>query len=612
MATKFQFRVQTKPNTLNIVLGCAIIVAVVSLSVLTSWLLDISALKTVLPGFPEMKPNAAIAMLIAAAGLFCISRKSDGNSWGRAAVACGVLVFLIGSLTLGEFMTGSDIGIDNLLISATAATSGNPFPGRMSPHSAFNFVLLGISFTTLIGGRRFQKISEFVAIILSITTVASVIGYLYGAQQLYGVSQYIGMAVHTAGLFIICSCALLIANPHSEMGKLVISPSLGGVAARRLVPAVVLIPLAIDWLRIRGEENGIFDSRFGSALMQFSRIIIMGWFVLIFSKAAHKMDFRRKALESELAENEQRYRDLFDYSEGMICIHDLEGTIKTVNPATVRSIGYELQEIVGHNLIEFLPEKDRSYFPVFLRKIENDGIADGLFPLVSKNGKQVIWRYHSILISEPGAEPYVIGHAQDVTDLMAAQKQLKNLTLTDDLTGLYNRRGFTAMAEQQIKLERHQRTARGLTLMFADIDGLKQINDKYGHDAGSDAIIQLSKALSASLRSADLVGRWGGDEFVILTIGSQDEDASIMFDRIHNKIEEYNASSGKPYQLACSVGLAPVPIDGKSSLEDVLAQADQAMYAEKLRRKAERADNLRLSGIPSAAKVIAETDGSAN
>ena len=279
----------------------------------------------------------------------------------------------------------------------------------------------------------------------------------------------------------------------------------------------------------------------------------------------------------------------------MICLHDLKGTLRTVNPATVRSLGYELEEIIGHNLVEFLPEDERPRISAFLRRIENDGIADGLLPLVCKSGERVTWRYHSILISEPGEEPYVIGHGQNVTDLIEAQQQLRDLSLTDDLTGLYNRRGFTAMAEQQIKLERHQSTARGLTLMFADIDGLKKINDHYGHDAGSDAIIQLSKALNSSLRSADLVGRWGGDEFVMLTIGSHDEDAALMFDRIHFKIEEYNASSGKPYQLACSIGLAPLPLDGSRTFEEILAEADKAMYAEKLRRKAERANNLALA-----------------
>lgn len=141
------------------------------------------------------------------------------------------------------------------------------------------------------------------------------------------------------------------------------------------------------------------------------------------------------------------------------------------------------------------------------------------------------------------------------------------------------------MAEQQIKLERHERTARGLTLMFADMDGLKKINDTHGHEAGSDAIITLGRILNSTLRSADIVSRWGGDEFVMLTIGSQDEDAELMSERIARRIDEYNEVSGKPYKLACSIGVAPVRLDANTSLETVIAETDEAMYAEKQRRK---------------------------
>lgn len=168
-----------------------------------------------------------------------------------------------------------------------------------------------------------------------------------------------------------------------------------------------------------------------------------------------------------------------------------------------------------------------------------------------------MWRYDSIVVSEPDKEPYVIGHAQEVTELIAAQKQLKNLSLTDELTGLYNRRGFLTLAEQQIKLERHEGTARGLTLMFADMDGLKTINDVHGHEAGSDAIEALSRIFKAALRDSDIVARWGGDEFVILAIGSHDEDAELMTDRICRMIDEYNAESfrGRISSLAASGSL---------------------------------------------------------
>ncbi len=573
-----------------IVFYCALMAFAVAAIALAGWVFDISYFKTILPGFPEMKPNSAVAFAIGAIGLFLISKHGQGENRSRAIVSCGALVSLIGFLTLFEYMGGLDLGIDTMLISASRMAAETRFPGRMSPHSAFNFTVLGISIAALAGGRRFQKLSEFLAILLSVTTFTAVLGYLYGAEQFYGISKFNSMAVQTIGLFFVFSLGIVTANTRSRMVNLLTASSFGGTAARRLLPCVVVLYTLLPWLRMMGEKRGLLDAGSGPALMAVFAILIMGAIILFFSAAIHKTDIGRKHLERDLAERERRYHDLFDYSQGMICIHDLDGVLISVNPATIRSLGYGLDEMVGKNLAEFLPVEHRAGITAFLREITNEGISKGLLPVISKSGQHVMWRYDSILVSEPDEEPYIIGHAQDVTELIAAQKQLKNLSLTDDLTGLYNRRGFLTMAEQQIKLEEHSGTARGLTLMFADMDGLKKINDLYGHKAGSDAIIQLSKILQATLRNADLIARWGGDEFVILTIGSKNENTEMMFDRINDAISEHNLRSHKPYELACSIGVAPIDIGIGRSLEAIIADADKAMYAEKRRRKAARKD----------------------
>jgi two-component system cell cycle response regulator len=183
---------------------------------------------------------------------------------------------------------------------------------------------------------------------------------------------------------------------------------------------------------------------------------------------------------------------------------------------------------------------------------------------------------------------------------MKVQNQLERTSLTDELTGLYNRRGFLTLVEQQLKLESHVSTARGLTLMFADMDGLKKINDTYGHEAGSDAIQTLARVVKSVVRSGDIVARLGGDEFVILSIGSNDETTELVSDRIQRSLDEYNARSGKPYKVACSIGVAPVRLDGTRTFEEIIAEADEAMYAEKQRRKAGRADTPKIPQTPDS------------
>ncbi len=572
-------------NRTVVVYFCSVTVIFAALGVLAGWAADIPFLQSVLPNYPKMKPNTAVGLCVGGIGLFLAIRRGADSSRRYASIFCGIFTILLGSLTLIEYIAGSNLGIDTLLVTASDRQIEGRWAGRMPPHAAFNFVMLGTSLVFVNGRRRLQRLSEIFAFLVIVTAFAALLGHLYGSEQLYGISKFNSMAVHAAGLFLLCSIGLLAANRNSRTVSLLASESLGGSAARRLLPAVILIPTTLGWLRISGQQAGLYDTGFGAAMTVFFLIVLMFSIIYYYSEKLHRLDLRRRQVEKESAVEEQRYRNLFDHSQGLICIHDIRGMLTTVNPAVVSLLGFSNTEMVGKNFRDFIPEKHHLEFDAQMRQVEHEGMSTGYLPLIAKNGKKIVLQYRNVLVSESEMEPYVLGHAQDVTELLGAQKELKNLSLTDDLTGLYNRRGFLTMAEQQIKLERHEGTARGLNLMFADLDGLKKINDMYGHEAGSDSIIEFSKVVKTVLRSADLVARWGGDEFVILTIGSKDEHISVMSRRINEKLDEYNAASGKPYTLACSIGVAPVPTDGIRTLESIIAEADEAMYTEKRRRK---------------------------
>ena len=533
---------------------------------------------------PDLKRTSAITFVIFAIGLLLTSTFRS-SSWTRfVRAACGIVVYLIGLLTLSEFIFGFEIENGGLLSAASIQTEGKS-TGRMSPHAALNFILLGISLLLLGGRPLVQKISEYLTIAILITTYAALLGYLYEAEQLYSVSGYSSMGLLTAGLFVVLSVGLLCANPGSKLVKLLGSKSLGGTSARRLLPAVILIPTLIGWLRVLGQDRGLYDTGFGSALSVFTCVVLMFVMIFYYSATVHRIDLQRKKAEEDLAERERGYRDLFDHGQGLVCVHDVFGTITAANPAAFISSGYSREEIIGQSLRELLHEEQRPEFDAYLRKVVNEGEANGLLSVLTKRGNTLFWRYHNVFVCEPDKEPYVLGHAQDVTQLIEAQRALKNLSLTDELTGLYNRRGFLTFAEQQVKLERHESSARGLVLLFADLDGLKKINDNYGHEEGSEAISAFSSILKSCLRASDLIARWGGDEFVILSIGSSDKNAGPILERINDGVSKYNAESDKPYKLACSIGFTTVDGGGWKSLEGIIAEADTAMYAEKRTRK---------------------------
>ena len=156
---------------------------------------------------------------------------------------------------------------------------------------------------------------------------------------------------------------------------------------------------------------------------------------------------------------------------------------------------------------------------------------------------------------------------------------LRSLSLIDDLTGLYNRRGFADLGEQYLKLAR--RASRGVALVYLDLDRFKTINDTLGHHVGDRALIKLSDILKATFRRSDIIARMGGDEFAVLAVDSTSDGADLLVSRLRERIEEFNQSHRDSYQLAVSLGMARHDGDERVRLEDLLTQADTAMYQEK-------------------------------
>ncbi len=160
------------------------------------------------------------------------------------------------------------------------------------------------------------------------------------------------------------------------------------------------------------------------------------------------------------------------------------------------------------------------------------------------------------------------------------QAELRNLALTDELTGLHNRRGFLALGEQQLKLAR--RSGRGVFLFFADLDGLKHINDSLGHREGDLALIHAAKVLRETFRESDVIARVGGDEFTILVIEASDHSETAIRNRLQKNLRSCNARESR-YILSLSMGVARFNPRRSTSIRQLMAEADHAMYEQKRR-----------------------------
>ena len=169
-----------------------------------------------------------------------------------------------------------------------------------------------------------------------------------------------------------------------------------------------------------------------------------------------------------------------------------------------------------------------------------------------------------------------VRHAVERHRLLSA---LRSLSLIDDLTGLYNRRGFADLGDQHLKLAR--RSGRGVTLVYVDLDRFKTINDSLGHHVGDRALIRVADILRDSFRRSDILARMGGDEFAVLALEASGENTEMMIHRLRERVMAFNRNSPEPYRLAMSIGTARHDGDTRIRLDDLVAQADSAMYEEK-------------------------------
>jgi len=167
-------------------------------------------------------------------------------------------------------------------------------------------------------------------------------------------------------------------------------------------------------------------------------------------------------------------------------------------------------------------------------------------------------------------------------ELQAANEEIRNLSLTDELTGLRNRRGFLLFADQARRLA--MRAGKQAAIVYADVDGLKTVNDRQGHGAGDALLRNFAGVLTNTFRESDVIARVGGDEFCVF--GAElDLNPDVLVARLEYNIARFNAEHPGSFPLAASAGVWRCPFKGEQTLEELIAQADKAMYASKRARR---------------------------
>jgi diguanylate cyclase (GGDEF)-like protein/PAS domain S-box-containing protein len=293
----------------------------------------------------------------------------------------------------------------------------------------------------------------------------------------------------------------------------------------------------------------------------------------------------RKQAEAALQKSEETYRTLVENINDIIYTIDPSGVVTYISPALEHITGYTADEVLGKPFTQFIHPDDILSVMASVERGFAGQQTPLEFKLIDKNNLVHYARASSRRLVENGEVKGFIGILSDITDRKQMEEELRSLSLIDELTGLYNRRGFQALAEQQIKIA--HRLEKRMLLLFADIDNLKRINDTYGHLEGDRALIDTTKILRDTFRESDIIARIGGDEFVILAIEIDASSADILTARLQETLEEQNAKASRSFKLAVSIGIARYVPESPRPLNELLEQADKLMYQQKRKKQPE-------------------------
>ena len=289
----------------------------------------------------------------------------------------------------------------------------------------------------------------------------------------------------------------------------------------------------------------------------------------------------RKIAEQLLQESENNLRALLNAVSESICLIDREGIVLTANETIAQRFDVSLNKLIGSCFYDLLTpevaEQRKAHVddvintgkPVRFQDIRlNRHIDQTFYPVFNNNGDVV----------------RVAIFATDITERRKMEKKLEILAFTDQLTGLYNRRGFIDLVERQLKLSK--RSSSKMLLFFADLDGLKWINDNFGHEEGDKALIRTAKILVQTFRESDIISRLGGDEYAVLAVNADEIVSDSLLVRFRKLIEKVNSRKSQKYRFCISIGYAVYDPHHPCSVDELLSRADISMYENKKINKA--------------------------
>jgi diguanylate cyclase (GGDEF)-like protein/PAS domain S-box-containing protein len=278
--------------------------------------------------------------------------------------------------------------------------------------------------------------------------------------------------------------------------------------------------------------------------------------------------------------SEEKYRLISENASDMISLHEpRKQEFLFANPAALETLGYSEEELLGTSLLELVHPQDREHAVNRLAELASRGESSAEFRVKKRDGTYIWVEAVGRVAHDPNDRAVALLVARDITDKVRRREELRALSLRDPLTGVHNRRGFFLLAEQQLKVA--ERTRSQLVLLFLDVDRMKWINDTHGHRCGDQALVETTNVLRDVFRESDIIGRIGGDEFAVLAIQAELQQADEVLSRIDERLAVANQNPDRRFDLSFSVGVTAYDPDDPVPLYELISRADALMYRDK-------------------------------
>jgi diguanylate cyclase (GGDEF)-like protein/PAS domain S-box-containing protein len=407
-------------------------VTTVGVLVLIGWEADIDLFKNIHSELGAMAPASAVAFVFAGVSLWWLRPDYDGTWSGRVAYVLPWAVVAISGLTLAEYLLHINLGIDELLYPDPAHQVQAAYPGRMSIVGALGFGLLGTALLLIrLVSRTAQRIARLMALATAVMLLMGLLAFLYGKESLYARPLFEGVALHTFGAQLLLAVGILAIQPARGFKTLLASAGAGGKLARRLLPVAFVTPLALGWLRLQGEQAGLFESGMGIDLMVVAMVTLFVLVIWWYARLLDVADTKTRRAQAALREYADEVQDLYDRAPCGYHSLDADGVFVRINDTELSWLGYAREEIVGTmKFRDLLTPESQTLFDDTVPKFRSEGIAKDIeFEMRRKDGSVLPVSLSATIVSDATGR-YVKSRATvfDISERRLARQALRQST----------------------------------------------------------------------------------------------------------------------------------------------------------------------------------------